>query len=236
MIYKYSQNKNYEDFSSGRVLYHKAGYPNFPVRLAAEIFMRSLDYSDKKNEINLYDPCCGCGYTATVLGFLFNEIIDTIYVSDISDEAVQLAQKNLSLLSDAGVEQRRTELQKYFNEFGKQSHADALQSLENLQQYRKHPVKINCFTADILESSSLSHCKFSADIIITDVPYGDLSSWSGDQKGQINILLDSLIPVIKSGSVISLSHNAEQKTGNNSFRKIEMFKTGRRVTEILKLK
>jgi len=27
------ENQNFEDFASGRVIYHRSGYPNFPVRL-----------------------------------------------------------------------------------------------------------------------------------------------------------------------------------------------------------
>ena len=38
MEYKYAENGNYEDFSSGRVLYGGKGIPNFPVRLINEIF------------------------------------------------------------------------------------------------------------------------------------------------------------------------------------------------------
>ena len=32
--YKYVQNDNFEDFASGRVIYHMGGEPTFPVRLA----------------------------------------------------------------------------------------------------------------------------------------------------------------------------------------------------------
>ena len=59
MEYKYTKNDNYEDFASGRVLYHVGGEPTFPVRLALEIYERCLLYSNKKTEISLYDCCCG---------------------------------------------------------------------------------------------------------------------------------------------------------------------------------
>jgi hypothetical protein len=38
MVYKFFQKNNYEDFSSGRVILHKPKNPDFPVRLAGEIF------------------------------------------------------------------------------------------------------------------------------------------------------------------------------------------------------
>ena len=53
MEYKYGKNDNYEDFSSGRVLYHVRGMTNFPVRLAQEIYGRCLRYSPKKKDICL---------------------------------------------------------------------------------------------------------------------------------------------------------------------------------------
>lgn len=45
MEYKYTNNENYEDFASGRVLYHVGGEPTFPIRLTLELFERCL--SDK---------------------------------------------------------------------------------------------------------------------------------------------------------------------------------------------
>lgn len=48
MEYKYGKKDNYQNFSSGRVLYHEGGMTNFPVRLAQEIYGRCLQYSPKK--------------------------------------------------------------------------------------------------------------------------------------------------------------------------------------------
>lgn len=42
MEYRYCENRNWEDFSSGRVLYGTGGVPNFPVRLANEMYRRAL--------------------------------------------------------------------------------------------------------------------------------------------------------------------------------------------------
>lgn len=85
MNYKYFNDDNFEDFASGRVIYHKTGMPNFPVRLAGEIFFRCLQYTDKK-DITLYDPCCGSSYMLTVLGLLNIQEIENIVASDISED------------------------------------------------------------------------------------------------------------------------------------------------------
>ena len=74
MEYKYCEKQNFEDYSSGRVLYHKANMTNFPVRLAQEIFLRCKSYISDKPQVNFYDPLCGGGYMATVLGLLNLEI------------------------------------------------------------------------------------------------------------------------------------------------------------------
>jgi SAM-dependent methyltransferase len=110
MVYKYFPKNNHEDFSSGRVIFHKSKYPNYPVRLAGETFCRCLKYIDKPEDLCVYDPCCGGAYMLTVLGYLFNEKIKTIYASDISEESVELAQNNLSLLSFSGIEKRKNNL------------------------------------------------------------------------------------------------------------------------------
>ena len=52
------------------------------------------------------NPCCGGGYLLTVLGFLNYERIKTIMASDISDDAIQLANENLSLLDKNGLKKR----------------------------------------------------------------------------------------------------------------------------------
>ena len=236
MIYKYFQKNNYEDFSSGRFFYHKPKYPNYPVRLAGEIFCRCLEYIDKKNEIVIYDPCCGSGYMLTVLGYLFNEKIKTIYASDILNEAIELARKNLSLLSYAGIEERKNELLDLFGKFAKKSHKDALQSLNNLRKHLKHEIAVNCYTQDILSTNRSKNIKFTADVVMTDVPYGDLTAWSNYHDKQIDILLDVIKPLVTTRSIVSITRNKNQKYNNSSFQRMDSFKIGHRVVDLIKLK
>jgi len=95
MQYKYCDNDNFEDFASGRVMIHKSGYPNFPVRLAQEIFCRCVDYFKDKNNIFIYDPCCGSGYMTTAIGLLDHKLLKSIICSDCDDEALKIAKQNL---------------------------------------------------------------------------------------------------------------------------------------------
>ncbi|NMA83020.1 MAG: hypothetical protein GX962_04050 [Epulopiscium sp.] len=70
MFYKHYSNESFEDFASGRVIYSKAGFTNYPVKIANEAFRRAVEYSGKKDKFTIYDPCCGGGYLLTVLELL----------------------------------------------------------------------------------------------------------------------------------------------------------------------
>ena len=236
MIYKYFPKENYEDFSSGRVIYHKSNYPNYPVRLAGEIFHRCLEYSKKKNKLCLYDPCCGSAYLLTILGYLFNELIETIYCSDISNEAVELSYKNLSLLSYKGIEKRKHELNDYIKIYNKESHRNALNSLERIEKLIKHEIKNNVFAADVLIKKELINKNFFADIVITDVPYGNLVNWINNNGEERENVLNGIIPIIKSDTIIAISHNKSQKITSSEFNTVEEIHIGHRKIKILKLK
>ena len=68
MEYKYGKNDNYEDFSAGRVLYSIKG-DKLPSKISTGNIREVLTALTKKNNICLYDCCCGGGYLLTVLGF-----------------------------------------------------------------------------------------------------------------------------------------------------------------------
>jgi hypothetical protein len=236
MVYKYFQSNNYEDYSSGRVIYHKSKYPNYPVRLAGEIFYRCLEHSNKKDKIIIYDPCCGSSYMITVLGLLCNQVIDTIYCSDISNEAIDLSNKNLSLLTFSGIEKRKIELMDLIKKYNKDSHINALNSLEKIVKQIKHEIKINVFLANILDKKQMVSNKFNADIVITDIPYGNLVNWINNKGNELEELLNGIIPIINRNKVIAISYNKKQKINNTKYSIIENIQIGHRKIKIMKLK
>jgi len=240
MIYKYyNNNENFEHFACGRVIHGKAGFTNYPVRIAGEVFKRCLEYSNKKDGITIYDPCCGGGYLLTVLGLLNPDIIKNIYGSDISNEAISLARENLSLLTFEGLLKRKQQINDLIAKLNKQSHKDALKSVEvflNIIKNRKIPPQIHCFIADILDKKPLEEQDFKTDILITDVPYGNLVSWSGESDNAINQLLDNVIPVLHKNTILAISTDKGQKIKNDLFVRHEKLKIGKRVIYILQLK
>jgi SAM-dependent methyltransferase len=235
MQYKYFSKNNYEDFSSGRIILHKLNYPNFPVRLAGEIFCQCSEYIRKTKELCVYDPCCGSGYLLTILGFLFNDKIKTIYGSDINEEAIIFTQKNHTNLSTTGLEKRKNDILDLINKQNKQSHKDALNSLNNISKYIKHDIKINTFIADILKEDELKSRAFCADIVITDIPYGNLVSWNTELNHPVNILLDTIIPIINKDTIIAVIYDKSQKINNSKYTRLRKYKVGHRIIEIMKL-
>lgn len=235
--YKYIENKNFEDFASGRVIYHKSGYTNFPVRLAGEIFMTCLDTIGKKDgKAVVYDPCCGGAYLLTALGFMLGNKIDSIYASDVSTDAVELAKENLNLLTVQGLSNRKSQLIEMYNEFRKESHREAIISADNLlKQIYLQNQSIDCsvFSADITKHNSLSEKDFKADIVITDIPYGNLVSWSDNSPLAIDKLLDTVACVLNENSVVAISSDKAQKITNSRYKIIRKILVGKRKIELL---
>ncbi len=113
--YKFNPVKeNYEDYSSGRVLYGAPKATNFPVRLASEIFLCCSEHLKKNGSsgpYTIYDPFCGSAYSLTVMGFFHGLKIKDIFASDVNNTILEFAQKNLSLLSEIGLQKRINELE-----------------------------------------------------------------------------------------------------------------------------
>jgi 23S rRNA (guanine2535-N1)-methyltransferase len=239
MFYKYYEKENFENFACGRVIYNKPGVPNFPIKLGFEIFKRCLEYSNKSKKICLYDPCCGGAYLLTTIGLLNDDAIDKIIGSDINQESIELAHKNLSLLTLQGLEERKIQIETLYKKFEKESHFEALKSIEifkNIINQRHHMPACELFVADALDENSLKQDQFIADIIITDVPYGNIVNWESKEENMINILLDRLMKVQDNNSVMAIIYDKTQKIDNNKYTRVEKFKAGKRIVEILKLR
>ena len=237
--YKFASNENYEDLSCGRVIYHRTGFSNFPVRLASEIFMRCFELIGEPNrKVSIYDPCCGGGYLLTVLGFLHQDQIMSIYGSDISPDATQLAESNLNLLTTEGLLKRKEQLEAIYGSYHKESHLNAIKSASNLLGYTREKIECYVFNRDILSSKNSTSIKPVVDIIITDVPYGDLVSWSNEttaeNEGNINKMLNHLLENLNDDGIVAISSDKRQKISNLNYKRIKKFQVGKRKVEILR--
>ena len=101
---------------------------------------------------------------------------------------------------------------------------------------RRITPKIHCFNADVLDKTSLEKCNVKTDILITDVPYGNLVSWSDKNSNAINQLLNNVIPVLQKNAVLAISTCKSQKVENDNYIRHEKLKAGKRIIYILQLK
>ena len=261
MRYHYFENRNYEDFAGGKVIYHKPGYTNFPVRLAGEIYMTCLHILNKQEgKTVVYDPCCGTGYLLTVLGFLCGDYISSIYASDISVDIVALAQSNLNLLHPEGLLARKMQLKELYQKYNKPSHLAAINSVESLANLINcRDTLINCttFSADVMNHNALSNQHFKADIVITDVPYGNLVTWADKRTSlytndcspvqgvllkhclnhvpPIDTLLHNITRFLHEDSVVAICSDKSQKIANPQFRRVKKIQAGKRKIEFFQV-
>lgn len=233
MQYRYSERGNYEDLSSGRVLYAHAGVPNFPVRLLNEIFRRSLDYAGKGREVTVYDPCCGGGYLLTVLGFCNQDRIVHLAGSDIDGEMVALARRNTALLTRAGLEGRIRELEDLWNRYRKPSHAGALESAGRLLKDLKRDLPSVLFAADC--TRDLPDCP-KADVILTDLPYGQLTSFQGEREDPVGRMAETLAAAAQEGTVLAICMDKGQRFSGRMWERMEKQNVGKRRFEIHRFK
>lgn len=229
MEYLYSKNDNYEDYASGRVIYGGKGIPNFPVRLLNEMFQRGITYLDGHDDLVVYDPCCGGGYSLTVLGFFHSNKIKLLCGSDIDENMVWHAKKNVSLLSTEGLNSRKAELETLYDNFGKPSHKDALSSIEVLKKQLIRPVKANIFVADCTKELP----KLCPNLIITDVPYGNLVEWNDTTTLSLDRMLEQLAKTSDQKIILVLSMDKKQKVNTNSWTRLEKHVIGKRKFEIM---
>jgi tRNA G10 N-methylase Trm11 len=238
MPYLFAKKTNYEDYASGRVIYHQSGLSTFPVRLASEIFERASAHLDKREHISLYDPLCGQGYLLTVLGLLHGEKLASIHGSDINESALQAASKNLSLLGKEGLLQRQQEISALFRQFQKSSHQEALESVSKfieLIEKRQYSPQSELFHSNLLESCPKQLKENPADIIITDVPYGSMVDWQGSAGDPMKLFLKNISEALHSGSVLAISFDKSQKVRSPLFKRLERFQVGKRRIELLRL-
>lgn len=252
MQYRYANNRNFEDYASGRVIYAQAGQPAFPVRLASEIFERAFRHwreAGGEGLVHIYDPVCGGAYWLTVLAYLHWDVIDSISASDVDGEVLLLAERNLSLLTPAGLDQRITEIEKLFSEFGKESHAAALGSARLFRQrlthnLANHAIRTQVFQADATNPSSLCQGfgQQQADLVLADVPYGWHSAWKvGNRDNErkrnqppVESMLETLYFLLKPGAVVAIAADKVQKINVENYQRLERFKIGKRRIELLR--
>jgi 23S rRNA (guanine2535-N1)-methyltransferase len=247
MTYKFvTENQDYKNYASGRVIYTLPGLPAFPVRLASEIFLRAQKHLSGQfpmlQRLTLADPTCGSAYHLTTLGLLHGQAIGTIIASDVDELAVTLARRNLGLLSSEGLDRREREIHEMLEKFGKESHAEALESIAIFRQHIQAapPIHTRVFQANTLDRETLKK-ELSGEtihLVISDIPYGQLSAWHVPDSADLSQpplwhMLAALRPVLATGAIVAIAADKSQKISHEGYRRIERFKVGKRQVSFL---
>jgi len=235
-MYRFATKKeNFEDYSSGRVLYGMIGATSFPVRLSSEIFQRCKEYLEQNNCLGpytIYDPLAGSAYALTVLGLLHRSDVKKLIASDVDDQILSLAQKNLSLLTIEGISHRQSELENLYNNFGKESHKQALESAVKFRNLiaESSSIDIACFNFNILATAELPNEVNNIDMLITDVPYGSVTGWtsSNPELNSVQTVLSHVRNRLRDTAIISISSDKKQEIKYDGYKLIKKFSIGKR--------
>jgi hypothetical protein len=174
-----------------------------------EIFQRALALRGTA-PVHLYDPCCGAAYHLAVLGYLHRERIASLTGSDVDAGVLAVAQRNLALLTPAGLAQRRGENQT--------------------------PLPTHLFQADATQPDQIAaHLPVQpVDLVLTDVPYDRHSAWQLSEAVRASPhpplwhLLEALTPFLSPHSLVALAADKAQKSTHPAYRRVERFQIGKR--------
>ncbi|MFY0762281.1 hypothetical protein AB1K32_26165 [Metabacillus dongyingensis] len=103
---------------------------------------------------------------------------------------------------------------------------DALTSVEYLKSLQKH-IKIASKQRDItkLGEDTIKN----VNIVITDLPYGDVVNWRGNIKHPLDNLFENGYNAIDlSNSVVIIVADKNTKLQNERFKQVQKFKVGKR--------
>ena len=246
MEYKFaSEGSNYSDLASGHVFYSLPGYPAFPVPLASEIYQRCQALRGKGSQpCTIYDPCCGAAYHLSVIAYLHWDSVCRVICSDINEKAVQLAERNLGLLTPAGMERRGREISAMIRLYDKSSHKGALESISRMQEQVNQltavrPIQSRVFRANATDAASLREGLQDTfiDMFITDIPYGSHSQWEQTQAPDPAwAMLEAIFSFLSPNTILVVASDKLQKISHEKYQRLEKFQVGKRQIVILRPK
>lgn len=239
MKYKYTQNDNYGDFASGKVLYSIPGASAFPIRLVSEIFQLCYYKLNSKEKVTIFDPCCGSAYHLTALGFLHPDKIKKIICSDINPDILKSAEMNLSLLTESGLNRRISKINGMISNFGKDSHKEALDSALKFQNLIKgHNIETLCFQEDMFEYDAYEKLiDENINIVFADTPYSNLEHWQGKTADDnIFLMLENMLNIVTHSTIVAIATDKKQKVEHEKYERVRKIKVGKRKITVLQMK
>ncbi|HJE57070.1 MAG TPA: rRNA methyltransferase [Nocardiopsis listeri] len=228
MSYRYATERtDHSALASGQVLRSAPGFPGFPVRLASELLQRAMVHLGDERA-RLWDPCCGSGYLVTVLGLLHRDLLTHVRASDVDPDAVAIAARNLELLTAEGLAERERELRRSALDFGRVAYVERAEAARDLA------AGLAATGGDLPHESAVADVftltePVDADLVVTDVPYGEMTRWEGDiPQDPVHGLLSSMGRVLPERSVVVVTARTRRVRLPEGVRALERVKVGNR--------
>jgi 23S rRNA G2445 N2-methylase RlmL len=235
--YRYAvERTDHSALASGHVLRSAPGFPGFPVRLASELFQRAMVHTGGE-PVRLWDPCCGSGYLTTVLGLLHRDLLTGVRATDVDAEAVALAARNLRLLTAEGLAEREEELRRSARDFGRVAFVERAEAARDLAAGLAAQGGDLPHEAAVADVFSLEE-GVDADLVVTDVPYGEMTRWEGNVPGgagePMRGLLSSLGRVLPEHAVVVVTARTRRVVLPEGVRALERVKVGNRAAVLVR--
>ncbi|MGN1346639.1 MAG: hypothetical protein ACI4V1_07615 [Eubacteriales bacterium] len=236
MDYKYTEKEDFSFLASGNVIKHFSGMPCFPVRPGLELFERAYHLIEKE-KITVYDPCCGSGFSLTVLGMVKQKKIDSLYGSDIDAACLEAASCNLAMLTREGLLSARDKVLRNENitELRREQLNDSVARL--LPSLVNPAMRTGIFRQDILQASPVLPER--ADYVFADIPYGRMTEWKTEsemetEEDPIQRFLAHIAPVMADHGVLVICGAKDLRLRTELFRKTEKIRLGKRLIYFLR--
>lgn len=237
MGYRYAvERTDHSALASGHVLRSAPGFPGFPVRLASELFQRAMVHTQEET-VRLWDPCCGSGYLVTVLGLLHRDRLTHVRATDVDPDAVALAARNLRLVTAEGLVEREEELRRSALDFGRVTFVERAEAARDLAAglvAQGGDLPHETAVADVFSLEG----EVDADLVLTDVPYGEMSRWAGNvpggAPGPMPGLLASLGRVLPEHAVVVVTARTRRVALPEGVRALERVKVGNRAAALIR--
>jgi 16S rRNA G966 N2-methylase RsmD len=144
-----------------------------------------------------------------------------------------------------GLNKRAEEISRMLEEYGKDSHKEALSSAAILKKQllsltQTHTIETRVFQANAADSKKILEniAPRSVDIVFSDVPYGQHSHWQGSNQNELSNPLSSMLAalpaILASSSLVAIVSDKQQKAPHPGYQRIEQFQIGKRRVAILK--
>ncbi|WP_017578957.1 rRNA methyltransferase [Nocardiopsis valliformis] len=235
MSYRYATERtDHSALASGQVLRSAPGYPGFPVRLASELLQRAMVHVEGA-QVRLWDPCCGSGYLVAVLGLLHRDRLTHVRATDVDEDAVGIAARNLELLTAEGLAERERELRRSALDFGRVAFVERAESARDLA------AGLAAMGGDLPHESAVADVfgltePVDADLVITDVPYGEMTHWEGGvpEGDPIRGLLAAMGRVLPPHAVVVVTARTRRIPLPEGVRALERVKIGNRSAALVR--